>query len=219
MEEVRGGQAGPFEDLEVIRVEAGMSTTRFCELIDMPERTWRRWQAKARAGGRPKGPWPRPARQSAKEVTLRHALAHPAWGHRKIWAMVRHDGHVVSEATVLRLLRDEGLILPVQYQRERRKLAKRRKAAFATEPTGPTGPNQVWQLDSTGSQRVRDHQRRHLAAGRLPRLLVQVRAPVPRFTDREPARRDRRDRRDRARARGLRGDVRPPDGRGLRSRR
>jgi len=26
--------------------------------------------------------------------------------------MVRHDGHVVSEATILRLLRDEGLILP-----------------------------------------------------------------------------------------------------------
>lgn len=55
-----------------------------------------------------------------------------------------NDGHVVSEATVLRLLRDEGLILPAHYQRERRKLAERRKAAFATEPTGP---NQVWQLD------------------------------------------------------------------------
>lgn len=29
---VRGGSAGPFEDLEVIRVQAGMSTTRFCQL-------------------------------------------------------------------------------------------------------------------------------------------------------------------------------------------
>jgi putative transposase len=58
--------------------------------------------------------------------------------------MVRHDGHVVSEATVLRLLRDEALILPAQYQRERRKLAERRAAASAKEPTGP---NQVWQLD------------------------------------------------------------------------
>ena len=64
MEEVRGGPAGPFEDLEVIRTEAGMSTARFCQLFDMPERTWRRWQAKARAGCRPTGPWPwpRPAR-------------------------------------------------------------------------------------------------------------------------------------------------------------
>ncbi len=128
----------------MIRVEAGMSTARFCQLIDMPERTWRRWQANARAGGRVKRRWPRPARQAAKERALGHALAHPAWGHRKIWAMVRHDGHIVSEATILRLLRDEDLILPAHYQRERRKLAERRKAAFATEPTGP---NQVWQLD------------------------------------------------------------------------
>ena len=128
----------------MICVQAGMSTTRFCTLIDMPERTWRRWQAKARAGAQPKGPWPRPARAAAAEFARKHALAHPVWGHRKIWAMVRHDGHVVCQATVLRLLRDEGLLLPAAYQRERRKLAERRKAAFAAEPTGP---NQVWQLD------------------------------------------------------------------------
>lgn len=58
--------------------------------------------------------------------------------------MVRHDGHMVSQATVLRTMRDEGLLLEANYQRERRKLAERRKAAFAKEPTGP---NQVWQLD------------------------------------------------------------------------
>ncbi len=110
----------------------------------MPERTWRRWQARARVGAPVKGPWPRPARSAATPLATKHALAHPGWGHRKIWAMVRHDGHVVSEATILRGLRDEGLILPAHYQRERRKLAQRRKAAFAKEPTGP---NQVWQLD------------------------------------------------------------------------
>jgi len=99
-----------------------------------------------RAGGQAKGPWPRPAREAALALARKHALAHPAWGHRKIGAMVRHDGHVVSEATILRLLRDEGLILPAHYQRERRKLAERRKAAFAKQPTGP---NQVWQLDSS----------------------------------------------------------------------
>jgi transposase InsO family protein len=58
--------------------------------------------------------------------------------------MCRHDGHRVSHATVLRLLRDERLLLQANYQREHRHLAARRKAAFATEPTGP---NQVWQLD------------------------------------------------------------------------
>lgn len=138
MEEVRRGPPGPFEDLEVIRIEAGMSTARFCQLIDMPERTWRRWQAKAKQGRPPKGPWPRPARAAVRDTVIRHASAHPAWGHRKVWAMTRHDGHRVSQATVLRLLRDEGLLLEANYQRERR------KAAFAKEPDGP---NQVWQLD------------------------------------------------------------------------
>ena len=190
----------------MIRIEAGMSTTRFCQLIEMPERTWRRWQARARAGAPAKGPWPRPARVSATGLVRQHALEHPAWGHRKIWAMVRHEGHVVSEATVLRILRDQGLILPAHYQRERRQLAQRRKAAFATQPTGA---NQVWQLDFS---ELSDHHRRHLAAGRLPRLLEQVRASLPHLTDREPARRDRR---DRTRVGRLRGDVRPPHGRCL----
>jgi len=99
--------------------------------------------------------------------------------------MVRQDGHVVSEATVLRLLRDEDLFLPAHYQRERRKLAVRGKAAFANQPTGP---NQVWQLDNS---RVRDHHRRHLATRPVPRLWVQVRAPVSRLSDSEPVRRHR----------------------------
>ncbi|WP_141015458.1 integrase core domain-containing protein [Nocardioides sambongensis] len=128
----------------MIRIEAGMSTARFCRIIDMPERTWRRWQARARVDAPVKGPWPAPARDAAREVILKYATKHTAWGHRKIWAMVRHEGHVVSEATVLRTLREEGLILQAQYQRERRRLAERRKAAFANDPTGP---NQVWQLD------------------------------------------------------------------------
>ncbi len=119
------GRSGPFEDLEVIRLDAGMSASRFCELIDMSGRSWRRRQAKARSSCPPKGPWPRPARTSARDLVVKH-------------------GHRVSQATVLRLLLDGGLILPAHYQRQRRQLAERRKAAFAKEPTGP---NQVWQLD------------------------------------------------------------------------
>ncbi|MBF6150230.1 integrase core domain-containing protein [Nocardia nova] len=128
----------------MIRVVAGMPTTRFCAVVGVPERTWRRKQARARTGVPAIGPWPRPAREKAREAVRRHALAHPAWGHRKVWAMCRYDGHRVSQATVLRCLRDDGLLLPAAYQRERRQLAARRKAAFAVEPTGP---NQVWQLD------------------------------------------------------------------------
>ena len=121
-----------------------MSTARFVKLIGVPERTWRRWQFKAKSARPPKGPWPRPAREAAREIVVRHALKKPEWGHRKVWAMTRHGGHKVSQSTVLRLLRDEGLILPVAYQKERRDLAKERKETFAITPTGP---NQVWQLD------------------------------------------------------------------------
>jgi integrase family protein len=32
-------------------MKAGMSTVRLCQLFDMPERIWRRWQAKARTEG------------------------------------------------------------------------------------------------------------------------------------------------------------------------
>ena len=52
--------------------------------------------------------------------------------------------HAVTASTVLRILDDAGLVLKANYQRERRELAKTRKAAFADTPTRP---NQVWQLD------------------------------------------------------------------------
>ena len=128
----------------MIRVEAGMSTARFCTLIDMPVRTWRRWQAKAGAGDPPKGPWPAPVAQRVEPLVVKHAEAHTAWGHRKVWAMTRYDGEQVSASTVLRVLRRRDLCQPVDYTRERRQLAAARKAAFLVPPDAP---NQVWQLD------------------------------------------------------------------------
>lgn len=130
----------------MIRAEAGMPTSRWCQKFGVPERTWRRWQAKARCEQPPRGPWPQPVSTPIRQVVLDHALAHPAWGHRKVWAMVRHDGLLVSQSTVLRILREEGLILHAAYQAERRRLAEARKAAFADPPTAP---NHVWQLDFT----------------------------------------------------------------------
>jgi putative transposase len=122
-----------------------MPTARFCRLIGMPERTWRRRQARARAGYPAKGPWPAPVAERVEPEVVKHAEAHTAWGHRKVWAMTRYDGQQVSASTVLRVLRRRGLVAEAaSYQRERRKLAQARRAAFCTPPTGA---NQVWQLD------------------------------------------------------------------------
>jgi len=40
-----------------------------------------------------------------QDAVIGHAQAHPAWGHRKVWAMCRYDGQQVSPATVLRIMR------------------------------------------------------------------------------------------------------------------
>jgi len=121
-----------------------MPTARFTQVVGTPERSYRRWQAKARTGSPPKGPWPAPSRDTHRDRVVTWASTYPAWGHRKVWAMVRHDGHRLSQSTVLRVLAEEGLLLKADYQRERRQLAAARKAAFAAPPTGP---NMVWQFD------------------------------------------------------------------------
>ena len=121
-----------------------MPTTRFCALLGIPVRSYRRWQAKAKAGHPPKGPWPAPVRTQHRETLVEIAKSKPAWGHRKVWATARHHGHRLSMSSVLRVLTEADLVQRADYQRERRKFAQERKAAFAVTPTRP---NQVWQFD------------------------------------------------------------------------
>jgi transposase InsO family protein len=130
----------------VIRTEAGMPTARFTRLVGIPERTYRRWQAKARRGLPAKGPWPTPAQDRAEDALVATADAWPAWGHRKIAQLVRVDGTAVADSTALRALKRNGRVLEPDYARQRRDLAAARRAAFGV---APSGPNQVWQLDFT----------------------------------------------------------------------
>ena len=129
----------------MIRQDAAMPVSRFCTLIGIPRRTYHRQLARHRAGEPVvKGPWPAPVVERVEPVAAKYAADWPAWGHRKIHALMAVDGHAASASTVERALRARGLLQPVDYQGERRELAKARKAAFA-EP--PTRPNEVWQLD------------------------------------------------------------------------
>jgi len=128
----------------VIRSEAAMPISRFTTLIGIPRRSYTRWRAKAAAGSLPKGPWPAPVVDALEPVAAKYAADWPAWGHRKIHWMMQADGHEVSASSVERALRRRGLLQPIDYQSERRELARARKAAFAE---APVRPNQVWQLD------------------------------------------------------------------------
>jgi putative transposase len=129
----------------VIRQDAAMPILRFCQLTGIPRRTYTRKLAKLRADGHAaKGPWPAPVVDEIEPAVAKYAGDWPAWGHRKIHWLMAADGFTASASSVERAMRRRGLLQPIDYQGERRKLAKARKAAFADPPTAP---NQVWQLD------------------------------------------------------------------------
>jgi hypothetical protein len=76
----------------VIREEAAMPTSRFRARLGIPRRSYVRWQAQERAG-RPegKGPWPAPVVDGLEPVAAKYAADWPAWGHRKIHAMIDRE--------------------------------------------------------------------------------------------------------------------------------
>lgn len=75
----------------------------------------------------------------------KYAAEWDAWGHRKVWALMRHDGHQVgSQSSVRRAMARRGLLQPVRYQAERRQLARARRAVFVNPPVRR---NRVWQMD------------------------------------------------------------------------
>jgi putative transposase len=141
----RGGSLPGFADLEVIRIDAGLSVDRFCFRLGIPRSTWYSWRA-AHLSGREVKRWPAPVVDELEEAAAAQATAWSAWGHRKIWGMLRADGIRVSKSSVYRALKRRDLLQPVRYQAERRAMAEARKKAFMTPPTRR---NRVWQTDFT----------------------------------------------------------------------
>ncbi len=126
-----------------MRVEAALSVSRFCALIGLSRSTWHRRQR--RGPGAEKGPWPAPVRDAIEELAADDALRWPAWGHRKLHALMAFDGVEASEATVKRALGRRGLLQPAGgLARERRQLAQARREAFVE---APRRRNRVWQTD------------------------------------------------------------------------
>lgn len=121
----------------MIRADAGMSISRFAELIEVPRRTYTRQRARWLAGEPPKGLWPAPTVERIEPTVAKLAAEFPAWGHRKIWALhnLDHPDQPVSQSSVRRAMARRDLLQPAGYQRERRELAKARRAAFVDPPT------------------------------------------------------------------------------------
>jgi putative transposase len=121
-----------------------MPVSRFTALAGIPERTYRRRLARLRLGDPGKGPWPAPKVDAIEALAAKYAQDWPAWGHRKIAALMRADGHEVSTSTVERALRRRNLLLPRGFRADRKSWAAVRRRVF-TDP--PTERNRVWQTD------------------------------------------------------------------------
>ena len=138
-----GGHLPDFATLELIRIEGRISVARFCARLGIPSSTWYHWRA-GELRGRPVRRWPAPVVDAIEPAAAETAHKYSAWGHRKIWAMLRADGVRVSASSVRRALKRRNLLLPVRYQAERRQLAVRRRAVFLA---APSRRNRVWQTD------------------------------------------------------------------------
>lgn len=110
-----------------------MPVRRFCARLGIPASTRYYWRA-ATVGGRDVRRWPAPVVDQIEEPAAAKAYEFSAWGHRKIWAMLRGDGAAVSQSSVRRALARRGLLLQVRYQAERRAIAKARRATFEAPP-------------------------------------------------------------------------------------
>jgi transposase InsO family protein len=122
-----------------------MPVARFCRRLGIPRSTWYCWRD-AHLAGRPHRRWPAPVVDAIEEPAAAQAHRWSAWGHRKIWAMLRADGVSVSQSSVYRGLKRRNLLQPGNYHAERRALAQARKQAFVT---APGRRNRVWQMDFT----------------------------------------------------------------------
>ncbi|WP_418001500.1 transposase [Mycobacterium sp. PDNC021] len=77
-------------------------------------------------------------------LAAKYAEAWPAWGYRKIAAMMRADGHDVTNSSVQRALKRRGLLLPQGFRADRKSWAILRRKVFRDPPTER---NRVWQTD------------------------------------------------------------------------
>lgn len=125
--------------------DVAITTSRWCDILGIPRPTWYRWKAAAEAGNPAgKGPWPTPVQDAIEADVVDAAKRFDAWGHRKVWGVLRLEDVHTSQSSVKRVMGRNGLLQPVGYHAERRQLTKARKAAFVDPPTRR---NRVWQMD------------------------------------------------------------------------
>jgi putative transposase len=108
----------------------GISQRRACQICGQARSTQRR-QAQEPS------PEERKLRSRLREI----ARAHPRWGWKTAYSIVRREGWAVNRKRIQRLWREEGLKRPQRCQK------RRRVNRASTERRRATRPNEVWAVD------------------------------------------------------------------------
>ena len=93
----------------MIRTEAQLTVSRFCELIGISRRGYYLRRERHLRGPQPKGPWPTPALDAIEPEVARITDAEPGWSHRRVWSAVQDAGTAQgSPSSVQRVLARRG---------------------------------------------------------------------------------------------------------------
>jgi putative transposase len=94
----------------MIREDAAMPVSRFCDILGIPRRSYFRRLTRMRSGdgaaGRRRAA---PCVQLCGPIVATYTARWPELGHRRIHALMAGDGHVTSPSTVLRAMRLQSL--------------------------------------------------------------------------------------------------------------
>ena len=128
------------EVLEKVATSTAL-TTRVLEELGVPRSTYYRWRAGTGSPGRliPGVPWNR-LTDDERERVLEVARASPAWSSRQIAAWITdHGGFSVSESSVFRILKHEGLVRRLELRQPAGSEYRHKTAA----------PHQLWATDAS----------------------------------------------------------------------
>jgi len=128
------------EVLEKVATSAA-PTLQVLRGLGVPRSTYYRWRAKTRSFGRssPRVPWNR-LTDDERERVLEVARSSPAWSSRQIAAWITdHAGFSVSESSVFRILKHEGLVRRLEL----------RQPAGSEYRHKTTAPHQLWATDAS----------------------------------------------------------------------
>ena len=134
--------------IEITRTEEQLSINKACAILGVSRSQYYR-KVYGLRDYKKKG-WPiKEVSPEQKEGIWTAALNDPEYGYKKIWALMNYRHNIpVKKYETYKVMKAEGLLLPVNYAKELKQQMEARKEYLHR----PEGINQLWQVDFTEFQ-------------------------------------------------------------------